>query len=144
MDWDTVRRLASGNFSFGSHCRSHHPLTRMSFDDAFAEMFLSKEEIEKQTGEEVFSISYPFGRVNEPVALLARQAGYRAAFTLYPSGGAAGETDRFRLRREGVWVIDTPSTIRVKLSRGGLFWLEDIKGRMINAVADLTPLLKKK
>ena len=143
MDWDTVKSLRDRNFSFGSHCRSHRPLTRLSLEDAFSEMFLSKEEIEKQTGEKVFSISYPFGRVNEPVALLARQAGYRAAFTLYPDG-AAGETDRFRLRREGVWVIDTPSTIKVKLSRGGLFWLEDIKGRMINAVADLTPLLKKK
>ena len=143
MDWDTARRLASGMITFGSHCESHQPLTRMDRERALGEMVRSKEEIEARTGTEVLSLSYPFGRADADVALLAEQAGYRAAFTLYP-GGAAGETDRFRLRREGVWVIDTPASIRVKLSRDGLFWLEDIKGRMINAVADLTPLLKKR
>jgi peptidoglycan/xylan/chitin deacetylase (PgdA/CDA1 family) len=143
MDWDTVRGLASRGFSFGSHCESHRPLTRMSREEALGEMVRSKEEIERRTGKTVRSLSYPFGRADRETALLAAEAGYRAAFTLYPSGPAAA-ADRFRLRREGVWVIDTPSAIRVKLSRGGLFWIEDIKGRMINAVADLTPLLKKK
>ncbi|MCK4549648.1 MAG: polysaccharide deacetylase family protein [Candidatus Krumholzibacteria bacterium] len=143
MDWETVNALRSLNFSFGSHCESHLPLTRMTREEALGEMVRSKEEIERRTGTEVLSLSYPFGRTDPETALLAAEAGYSAAFTLYPSGTAA-ETDRFRLRREGVWVIDTPASTRVKLSRGGLFWLEDIKGRMINAVADLTPLLKKK
>ena len=39
-------------------------------------------------------------------------------------------------------IIDTKANLRIKLGRGGLFWLEDIKGRAINAVAVLTPLLK--
>lgn len=143
MDWETVGSLASRGFSFGSHGESHRPLPRMSGEEALGEMVRSKEEIERRIGEEVLSLSYPFGRTDRETALLAAQAGYRAAFTLYPSGDA-GTTDPFRLRREGVWVIDTPATIRVKLFRGGPFWLEDIKGRMINAVADLTPLLKKK
>jgi len=143
MDWDTIRELGSAGFSFGSHCRNHLPLTRLSSEDALLEMVRSKEEIERRAGTMVQSLSYPFGRTDARVSRLAAEAGYRAAFTLYPSG-AAEETDLFRLRREGVWVIDTPATIRVKLSRGGLFWLEDIKGRMINAVADLTPLLKKR
>ena len=143
MDWETVRKLASGNISFGSHCESHRPLTGMNREKALGEMVRSKEEIELRTGTEVLSLSYPFGRVDPETALLASQAGYRAAFTLYP-GGTASETDIYRLRREGVWVIDTPATIKVKLSRGGMFWLEDIKGRMINAVADLTPILKKR
>jgi peptidoglycan/xylan/chitin deacetylase (PgdA/CDA1 family) len=143
MDWDTVSALSSRNFSFGSHCENHLPLTRLPREEALREMVRSKEEIEKRTGTRVHSLSYPFGRTSPEVALLAEEAGYRAAFTLYPSGRAA-EADPFRLRREGVWVIDTPATVRIKLSRGGLFWLEDIKGRMINAVADLTPLLKKR
>ena len=141
MDWETVSALRSRNFSFGSHCENHLPLTRLPREEALREMVRSKEEIERRTGGQVHSLSYPFGRSNPEVALLAAEAGYRAAFTLYPPGSA--EADPFRLRREGVWVIDTPATVRIKLSRGGLFWLEDIKGRMINAVADLTPLLKK-
>ena len=143
MDWDTVRALGPRGFSFGSHCERHIPLTRMAGEEALREMVRSKEEIEKRTGAEVLSLSYPFGRSDPEVASLAAEAGYRAAFTLYPSGEAE-KTDRYRLRREGVWVIDTPATIRIKLSRGGLFWLEDLKGRMINAVADLTPFLKNR
>lgn len=143
MDWDTVNALRSRNFSFGSHCENHLPLTRLPREEALREMVRSKEEIESRTGAEVLSLSYPFGRTDPEVSRLAAQAGYRAAFTLYPEGIAAG-VDRFRLRREGVWVVDTPATVRIKLSRGRLFWLEDIKGRMINAVADLTPLLKKR
>ncbi len=143
MDWETVNTLLSGNFSFGSHCENHLPLTRLPRGEALREMARSKEEIERRTGTRVQSLSYPFGRTDRDIALLAAEAGYRAAFTLYPSGSAA-ETDPFRLRRDGVWVIDTPVTVKIKLSRAGLFWLEDIKGRMINAVADLTPLLKKR
>jgi len=141
MDWDTVRALRPRGFSFGSHCENHIPLTRITREEALREMTRSREEIEMRLGAEVFSLSYPFGRSDPGIASLAAEAGYRAAFTLYP-GGKAEETDRYRLRREGVWVIDTPSTIRIKLSRSGLFWLEDLKGRMINAVADLTPLIK--
>ncbi len=139
MDWATVRSLIPAGFSFGSHCVSHRPLTRMSREEALRELVASREEIEKRAGAPVMSISYPFGRTNDSIASLAAQAGYRAAFTLYP-GGRAAATDRFRLRREGVWVIDTPLTIRIKLSRGRLFWMEDIKGRAINAFADLTSL----
>lgn len=143
MDWDTVNALRSRNFSFGSHCENHLPLTSLPREEALREMVRSKEEIEMRTGARVHSLSYPFGRSSPEVALLASEAGYRVAFTLYPPGSAA-EADPFCLRREGVWVIDTPATVRIKLSRGGLFWLEDIKGRMINAVADLTPLLKNR
>ena len=143
MDWDTVRSLRPRGFSFGSHCERHLPLTRMAREEALREMVSSREEIERRTGAEVFSLSYPYGRSDPEVASLAAEAGYMAAFTLYPSDEAK-KWDRYRLRREGVWVIDTPATIRIKLSRGGLFWLEDLKGRMINAVADLTPFFKNR
>ena len=142
MDWETVKGVWARGFSFGSHCENHLPLTRLTREEALGEMVRSKAEIEARTGAEVRSLSYPFGRTDPEVSRLAAEAGYRAAFALYPHGDA-GEMDRFRLRREGVWVIDTPATVRIKLSRGRLFWLEDIKGRMINAVADLTPLLRR-
>jgi peptidoglycan/xylan/chitin deacetylase (PgdA/CDA1 family) len=141
MDWDTVRSLADRGFSFGSHCHDHVPLTRLSPGESLEEMVRSKQAIEKETGIEVLSLSYPFGRATAETAALAAEAGYRAAFTLYPPAGFGG-ADPFMLRREGVWVIDTPSTIRAKLSKGRFFWAEDIKGRAINAVADLVPLLK--
>lgn len=141
MDWATVRDLRARGFSFGSHTVTHRPLTRLDPAQTADELARSRDEIAGRTGAEVRTLSYPFGMVDRRVALAAREAGYSAAFALAPPRGEGG-ADRFLLRRDGVWVIDTPRTIRTKLSRSGLFWLEDCKERAINAFAVLTPLAK--
>jgi len=137
MDWETVRRLRSRGFSFGSHTVTHRPLTRLGHAATAVELERSREEIAGRIGAPVRTLSYPFGMVDARVARAAREAGYEAAFALAPPRGAG----RFMLRRDGVWVIDTPWTIRVKLSRRGLFWLEDCKERAINACSVVTPLV---
>jgi peptidoglycan/xylan/chitin deacetylase (PgdA/CDA1 family) len=141
LDWGEIIDLAGRGFSFGSHTCTHRDLSRLRDNEITRELVDSKTELERHLGVAVRSLSYPFGRVNGHIARRARQAGYRAAFTLYPSAPNAS-IDRFVLRREGVYVIDTAACIRVKLSSGPLFWLEDVKGRAINTVATLTPLLK--
>jgi hypothetical protein len=40
-------------------------------------------------------------------------------------------------------VIDTHLTIRLKIERTPLFWVEETKCRTINSVAALTPMLKR-
>ena len=142
LSWDEIMDLAGRGFSFGSHTRSHRDLARIPLDEAGYEIRHSKSEIEEKLGRPVRSLSYPFGRVNRAVAREAEAAGYRAAFSLYPSG-PNGSIDRYALRRDGVYIIDTRISLKVKLGRGPFFWLEDIKGRAINAVAVLTPLLKR-
>lgn len=140
MEWETVRGLCARGFSFGSHTVTHRPLTRLDPAAAREELVRSREEIAARTGREVRSVSYPFGMVDRRVARAARESGYRAGFALAQPRGERG-LDRFLLRRDGVWVIDTPRTIRAKLSRRGWFWLEDCKGRAINACAAAVPLL---
>ncbi len=144
LGWDQVQELADDPlFDFGSHSRSHRDLTALPEQDVRAELELSREVIGHYTGREARTFSYPFGRVNDMVAGAARDAGYEAAFTLYPPG-RAGIVDPMRLRREGVWIIDSPFSVRAKVSRGRTFWFEDIKGRAINGVAALTPLFKRR
>ena len=48
----------------------------------------------------------------------------------------------FSLARSGVYLLDSPLTLRIKLNRGGLFWIEDMKGRIINRFAGWTVLVK--
>ena len=142
LSWDEIIDLAGRGFSFGSHTCSHRDLVRIAPDEAGFEIRRSKSEIEEKLGRPVRSISYPFGKVNPAISREAAAAGYRAAFSLYPPG-PNGLIDRYALRREGVYIIDTRGTLKVKLGRGPFFWMEDIKGRAINAVAVLTPLLKR-
>lgn len=140
LGWDEIRDLASRGFDFGSHTRTHRDLTRLSPEDLRIEVEDSKREIESRLAAPVRSFSYPFGRLNEHARREAERAGYRAAFTLCPPRSA--RPDRFALRREGIYVIDSIGNIKAKLGTGLPFLFEDFKGRMINAFAVLTPLVK--
>jgi peptidoglycan/xylan/chitin deacetylase (PgdA/CDA1 family) len=141
LGWDEVSALAPRGFSFGSHARTHRDLTRLPHEIVREELATSKEEIETRVGRPVRSLSYPFGRVNGLVREEAELAAYRAGFSLYPPRSTPPR-DRFALRREAVYVIDTVATVKRKLGGGVGFFLEDLKGRAINGFAPLTPLIK--
>ena len=140
LGWDEIRDLAGRGFAFGSHARTHRDLTRLSLEDLRGELEDSKREIESHLAVPVRSFSYPFGRLNDRVRRAAERAGYRAAFTLCPPRSA--RPDRYALRREGIYVIDSIGNIKAKLGTGLPFLFEDCKGRMINAFAVFTPLFK--
>lgn len=140
LGWDEIRDLGKRGFAFGSHARTHPDLTRLSLEELREEIAGSKREIEDALSGSVRTFSYPYGRMNDLVRRETERAGYRAAFTLYPPRSARG--DRYALRREGIWVIDSAANVKAKLGTGLPFLLEDVKGRMINAAAVFTPLFK--
>jgi len=141
LSGDEINDLAGRGFSFGSHTCTHRDLTRLDPNEARDEMVRSKQELEDVLEFPVRSLSYPFGRFDARISREASLAGYEAAFSMYPPG-SNGVLDPFALRREGVYIIDTLGSLRRKIDRGPLFWLEDMKGRAINKVAILTPILK--
>jgi peptidoglycan/xylan/chitin deacetylase (PgdA/CDA1 family) len=133
--------LSDRGFSFGSHSRTHRDLTRLGPLEVRDELVRSKGELEDILGLPVRTLSYPFGRFDDRVSREASLAGYEAAFSMYPPRSYK-DLDPFALRREAVYIIDTLGSLRRKVDRGPLFWLEDLKGRAINGVAVLTPILK--
>jgi peptidoglycan/xylan/chitin deacetylase (PgdA/CDA1 family) len=141
LSGDEISDLAGRGFSFGSHTCTHRDLTRLERNEARDELVRSKQELEDVLGLPVRSLSYPFGRFDARISREVSLAGYEAAFSMYPPG-SNGVLDPFALRREGVYIIDTLGSLHRKIDRGPLFWLEDMKGRAINKVAVLTPILK--
>jgi peptidoglycan/xylan/chitin deacetylase (PgdA/CDA1 family) len=142
LSWDQVADLSKRGVRFGSHGASHRDLTRLSHEDLTEEVTRSKAAIEERTQRCVTSFSYPFGRYNAHVRSAVRDAGFTSAFSLYPPH--SNETvDPLALRRNGVYIIDTPFTVRCKLTRNPFFWFEEMKCRTINQVAALTPLLRR-
>jgi peptidoglycan/xylan/chitin deacetylase (PgdA/CDA1 family) len=141
LSWMECADLGRCGFTFGSHTRTHRDLTRIPPADAREEIARSRAEIENRLGMPVRSLSYPFGRLNDRIRAEVRRAGYRAAFTLYPRRRRSVQ-DAFELRREAVYVIDSAGCVRRKLAQGPAGAYEEIKGRMINAAAVLTPLVK--
>jgi peptidoglycan/xylan/chitin deacetylase (PgdA/CDA1 family) len=141
--WDEVREMASAGVTFGSHSASHRDLTRASEAEVAEEVAGSKLAIEDVLGARIRTLSYPFGRFNDTVKVAAEAAGYEAAFSLYPTHPNE-HVDRFALRRNGVYITDASWTVETKLRPNALFWFEEMKCRTINAVAALTPILKRR
>ena len=142
LGWEEIRDLSELGVSFGSHGASHKDLTRLAPSALTREIEQSRQTIETRLQKPVRSFSYPFGRYNENVRAAVRAAGYKIAFSLYPPH--CNETvDPFALRRNGVYIIDTSFAIHCKLEPNPLFWFEEMKCRIINQVAVLTPILKR-
>jgi peptidoglycan/xylan/chitin deacetylase (PgdA/CDA1 family) len=141
LTWERVRELAQRGVTFGSHTASHVDSTRVSYDEYLEDLRRSRRDIEAATGKPVRTLSYPFGRCNERCARAARDAGFEAAFSLYPQAHNANP-DRFLLPRQAVYVIDTVAMVERKIRPNVLYGLEEMKCRAINAVAVLTPMIK--
>lgn len=143
LDWPAIEEMAARGVTFGSHGASHKDLTCLSDEEVRSELQRSKTAIEGRLGAVVRTVSYPFGRCDPGVARAAREAGYDAGFSLYPSRRNS-TFDPFAIRRNGVYIIDPVGLVETKLEPGPLYWLEEMKCRAINAVAVLTPLLKRR
>lgn len=140
LSWERVRELAAAGVTFGSHGASHADATRLSYDALVGELCRSRRDIEAATGRRVRTFSYPFGRCSERCASAVREAGYEAAFSLYPPVPNTA-VQRYALRRDAVYVIDTVGLVERKLQPNAWYGLEEMKCRAINGVAVLTPLL---
>jgi len=142
LSWDQIKEMKEYGFSFGSHTVNHPDLTKLEKRFVEYELKRSKQMLEDRLSQEVDFLSFPFGKYNQEVEGLARDIGYRKAFTICPKpqSSSSGSLVDGRL---GMYLFDSPLTLKIKLERGKLFWVEDLKGRIINAFASGTALVKK-
>jgi peptidoglycan/xylan/chitin deacetylase (PgdA/CDA1 family) len=144
MTGEELRQAAKLGHEIGSHGRRHIPL--VGLDDSVLEDELagSKQELEDLLGQEVKTVSYPYGRADARVKLATQRAGYIGACGSYP-GRRTSVVDRYELRRLGVYSIDTKRTVAVKL-RGKPLWLWatlDLAMRLINRFSFFAQLARK-
>jgi peptidoglycan/xylan/chitin deacetylase (PgdA/CDA1 family) len=76
---DEVRALRREGMHFGSHTRTHRPLTQLSSIEIKEELERSRRDLEGLLGETVTTLAYPFNNQNGDVREAARRAGYTAA-----------------------------------------------------------------
>jgi len=149
LSWKQIKEMSGCGFGFGSHTVNHPDLTKI--DKRFVEYELrkSKEVLEDKLGKEVSFLSYPFGRYNRFVQQEAKRLGYKRAYTLCSKNKGDGFRP-FTQNRWGMYLFDSPLSLKIKLDHnpatGGifnrLFWIEDLKGRIINRFASGTAILK--
>lgn len=98
LNWEEIRALEQEGMTIASHTSSHRRLTNLQEEEIRREFNESKRLLEEGLGHPVSFLSYPFGSFNAKVERLARECGYRAAFTTIP-GKIHCSTNLFALKR---------------------------------------------
>lgn len=110
LSWKQIREMADAGVDIQSHSLTHPFLTKRkhaSMGDKYAEwlqreLAQSKKILEKETGQKVQFLAYPYGDYDDRVAKAAGKAGYTAALTC-DFGRVRKGSDPLRMKR---FVID--------------------------------------
>lgn len=116
VTWEQVCEMAANGIAIGSHTMHHTYLPLASDEQLTEELAGSKQAIEARLGKPVSYLSYPVGGFTPKAMAIAREAGYRAAYTTNRAL-AHDRFDRYALRRVKVTERDAhPLVFLAKLS----------------------------
>ncbi|MCQ9372922.1 polysaccharide deacetylase family protein [Methyloversatilis sp. XJ19-13] len=116
LDAAELGTLRDAGWAVQSHGRRHVDLTELDDEALNDELRGSRADL-ATLDEAVDVLAYPYGRHDDRVMTRARQAGYRAAFSVQP-GFNRRDADRLALRRLDVFGSDSPTALRRKLALG--------------------------
>jgi len=71
LTWEQLRKMAGEGFTIGSHSRSHSKMSQISPEAMEAEIVESAKVVQKITGDDVISFSFPFSALGVDRAFLA-------------------------------------------------------------------------
>jgi peptidoglycan/xylan/chitin deacetylase (PgdA/CDA1 family) len=127
MTWNEVRELRKQGVHFGSHTVSHPKLYELSWKEIEAELAHSKENLERELGEEITGFGYPFAfpqqdqRFTDRLTQMLRQLGYRNCATTVVGRARPGD-DPFCVKRLPVNGCDDTALFEAKMA-GAYDWL---------------------
>jgi peptidoglycan/xylan/chitin deacetylase (PgdA/CDA1 family) len=102
LNWDEARDMIMGGMAIGSHTHSHTVLSQLELEQQFEELSKSRAILKEQLGVEADVLAYPVGRrtsFTEKTQMLAREAGYRAAFSVYEEINIKGKIVPYNVKR---------------------------------------------
>ena len=82
LTWEQLKEMEKNGFTIQSHTLNHRALEELPDDEIRAELLNSKILIEKNLGHSVDFLAYPTGTYNLHIAGIAKDVGYKAAYTI--------------------------------------------------------------
>jgi len=82
LTWNQINEMSANGLIFEDHTLSHISLPNASDKEISNQLIKSKEVLEWRLGKKVDYLAYPGGYYDQRVIQLAKDAGYRAAFTV--------------------------------------------------------------
>ena len=122
--------------SIGSHTVSHTDLAALSPGQASEELDQSRTELESILGRQVSLFAFPYGRFNQELTNLSKQAGYQRVFTIRPEL-AFSTAEEFVTGSCAVSPTDWGLEFRLKLlgAYQWLPWLYRVRGKIKASVS---------
>ncbi len=124
LNCDEIKELADQGIEIGSHTLHHTDLRNVTSEAAREEFNLSKSLLEKITGKDVVSFSFPYGSFNDELINQALDCGYGFVYTTEPEMISL-PTKRKVFGRVGVNPDDSRLEFRLKAA-GAFSWLPTV------------------
>lgn len=109
MTWDNLKEMEKNGVTIQSHTLNHRALEELPDDEIRSELLNSRLVLEEQLGHPVEFLAYPTGTYNLHIAGIARDVGYKAAFTVKYGNVDIG-SNMFALER--VPIFQTENTMK--------------------------------
>lgn len=127
INWDEAREMIAGGMAIGSHTHSHTVLSQLGPEQQRGELAQSRTQLREGLGCGVDALAYPVGGTSsfsEQTQQLAKEAGYRTAFSFHGGTNLPGMTRPYDVKRVGVGDQSWPR-FRVQAAicrRTGNYW----------------------
>lgn len=109
LTWEQLQEMEQSGVTVQSHTLNHRKLEELPDDEIRAELLNSKLILEENLGHAVEFLAYPTGTYNLHIAGIARDCGYKGAFTIKYGNVDLG-SNLFALER--VPIFQTGSTMK--------------------------------
>lgn len=105
LNWEEAREMIGGGMAIGSHTHSHQVLSQLGAEEQREELAQSRSLLTAHLGVETAVLAYPVGNTtsfSDRTRQLARELGYRAAFSFHGGTNLPGTTQSYDIKRVGV------------------------------------------
>ena len=109
LNWDQVKEMSENGINMQSHTLNHYKLEELPDDEIRSELLNSKLVLEEHLGKEVNFMAYPTGTYNLHIAGIAKDVGYKGAYTIKYGGVDLG-SNMYALER--VPIFQTENTMK--------------------------------
>jgi peptidoglycan/xylan/chitin deacetylase (PgdA/CDA1 family) len=137
LTWAQIKEMQDSGITFASHTLSHVVLTKEGDEALKAQLVNSRQGLEYRLHQKVETLAYPGGYYDKRVIAAAKEAGYRAAFTIN-FGRTHKNPNLFSLNRIPIFKCTSNTFLhfwlRLKLTQEMLA-LENLKSSLKNAGA---------
>ena len=102
LNWDEAREMTRGGMVIGSHAHSHRVLSQLEPERQLEELSRSRAILKEQLGIEAEVLAYPVGHkssFSEQTQAIAKELGYRAAFSHHGGTNLRGKTSAYDVKR---------------------------------------------